>query len=226
MGVALRSDCTTWLQEVVDFSAETIQAGTFPELTLRVGQARAEFDRLTDRPVVEQWRALVEGWDRLQLPYEASHSRWRLAGAVLASKTGRSVESRSEARSLLAAARDRAATMGAAGLVRDIDALDRRAHLNLAVERDRGPATAEKGGAALGLTDREAEVLRLVAAGYSNGQIGQALFISRKTASVHVSNILRKLGVSGRAEAAAVAANDTRMRATAPGQPPAGTGTR
>ena len=45
-------------------------------------------------------------------------------------------------------------------------------------------------------------MLRLVAQGYSNGQIGQALFISRKTASVHVSNILRKLGVSSRVEAA------------------------
>jgi len=55
------------------------------------------------------------------------------------------------------------------------------------------------------VTDREEEVLRLVVDGYSNGQIGQALFISRKTASVHVSNILRKLGVSSRLQAAAVA---------------------
>jgi DNA-binding CsgD family transcriptional regulator len=49
------------------------------------------------------------------------------------------------------------------------------------------------------------EVLRLVAEGRSNGEIGTALFISTKTASVHVSNILAKLGVSGRGEAAAVA---------------------
>jgi DNA-binding CsgD family transcriptional regulator len=56
-----------------------------------------------------------------------------------------------------------------------------------------------------GLTDREREVLALVAAGRSNGQIATALFISPKTASVHVSNILAKLGVSGRVEAAAVA---------------------
>jgi DNA-binding NarL/FixJ family response regulator len=48
-------------------------------------------------------------------------------------------------------------------------------------------------------------VLALVAAGPSNRQIGQALFISPKTASVHVSNILAKLGVSSRLEAAAVA---------------------
>ncbi|WTZ37118.1 response regulator transcription factor [Streptomyces sp. NBC_01396] len=58
---------------------------------------------------------------------------------------------------------------------------------------------------ALGLTSRERDVLRLVAAGRTNRQIAEELFISPKTASVHVSNILAKLGVSGRGEAAAVA---------------------
>jgi DNA-binding CsgD family transcriptional regulator len=57
-------------------------------------------------------------------------------------------------------------------------------------------------------------VLQLVAAGRSNGEIGNALFISTKTASVHVSNILAKLGVSGRGEAAAVA---HRIGLSAPG---------
>jgi DNA-binding CsgD family transcriptional regulator len=57
----------------------------------------------------------------------------------------------------------------------------------------------------LGLTPREADVIRLVAAGRSNQQIADELFITRKTASVHVSNILAKLGVGGRVEAAAVA---------------------
>jgi DNA-binding NarL/FixJ family response regulator len=57
----------------------------------------------------------------------------------------------------------------------------------------------------LGLTGREVEVLRLVAAGRSNREIGAELFISVKTAGVHVSNILAKLGVGSRTEAAAVA---------------------
>jgi DNA-binding NarL/FixJ family response regulator len=48
-------------------------------------------------------------------------------------------------------------------------------------------------------------VLRLLVAGYTNGQIGAELFINPKTASVHVSNILRKLGVSTRVQAAALA---------------------
>ena len=56
-----------------------------------------------------------------------------------------------------------------------------------------------------GLTGRELAVLRLLAAGRTNAQIGAELYISPKTAGVHVSNILRKLGVSGRVQAAALA---------------------
>ena len=59
--------------------------------------------------------------------------------------------------------------------------------------------------ASLGLTQREAEVLALVAEGRTNRQIGQALFITEKTASLHVSHILAKLGVAGRGQAAAIA---------------------
>jgi DNA-binding NarL/FixJ family response regulator len=59
--------------------------------------------------------------------------------------------------------------------------------------------------APFGLTSRELEVLRLLIEGRSNGEIGVQLFVSRKTASVHVSNILRKLGAANRIEAAAIA---------------------
>ncbi|WSJ64233.1 LuxR C-terminal-related transcriptional regulator [Streptomyces sp. NBC_01310] len=55
------------------------------------------------------------------------------------------------------------------------------------------------------MTSRERDVLRLVAAGSTNRKIAEELFISPKTASVHVSNILAKLGVAGRGEAAALA---------------------
>jgi DNA-binding NarL/FixJ family response regulator len=78
--------------------------------------------------------------------------------------------------------------------------LARRARLALEVENV--PVTA---GERVGLTAREADVLRLLAEGQTNRQIAQELFISPKTASVHVSNILGKLGVANRGEAAAVA---------------------
>ncbi|MCX5375676.1 response regulator transcription factor [Streptomyces sp. NBC_00091] len=74
---------------------------------------------------------------------------------------------------------------------------------------------------ALGLTSRERDVLRLVAAGGTNRQIAEELFISPKTASVHVSNILAKLGVAGRGEAAALA---HRLRLFTPLGPPAPAG--
>ncbi len=63
----------------------------------------------------------------------------------------------------------------------------------------------EVAGSPYGLTERELEVLELVVAGHSNREIGAALFISPKTASVHVSNILAKLDVDGRVEAATMA---------------------
>ncbi|MET7801297.1 response regulator transcription factor, partial [Streptomyces decoyicus] len=74
-----------------------------------------------------------------------------------------------------------------------------------AAGRGAAGAPASAGAESLGLTPRERDVLRLVADGRSNRQIADALFISPKTASVHVSNILAKLGVSGRGEAGAVA---------------------
>jgi DNA-binding NarL/FixJ family response regulator len=82
-----------------------------------------------------------------------------------------------------------------------VEALAARARVEL--EGDSLPPPSPADG--LGLTPREAEVLALVAAGLSNRQIGERLFIADKTASVHVSNILAKLGVRSRGEAAALA---------------------
>jgi len=92
------------------------------------------------------------------------------------------------------------AGLGARPLSEQIAILARRARIRLA--SDDGSADAAPGGE-LGLTERELEVLRLVAAGRSNREIAAELFISPKTASVHVSNILGKLGVASRGEAAA-----------------------
>jgi DNA-binding NarL/FixJ family response regulator len=95
--------------------------------------------------------------------------------------------------------------LGALPLQRELERLARRARLDLVGLRpeDAGPLTT--GEATLGLTARERQVLRLVARGYTNRQVAAELVISAKTASVHVSHILAKLGVGSRLEAAAVA---------------------
>ena len=103
----------------------------------------------------------------------------------------------------LRAAHDTATNLGAERLVDDIEALARRARISL--DAPVVPVLGESQAVRLGLTSREAEVLALVAAGKTNREIGAQLYVSEKTASVHVSNILRKLGVSSRVDAAAIA---------------------
>jgi DNA-binding NarL/FixJ family response regulator len=98
-----------------------------------------------------------------------------------------------------------AARIGAEPLLRQLERLAQRARLDLA-EPDPGPPHTKQSMAdILGLTTREAEVLNLVARGYTNREIAATLVISVKTASVHVSHILHKLGVPNRLEAAATA---------------------
>ncbi len=115
-------------------------------------------------------------------------------------------DQRARATSLLRLVDAVACHLGAAPLARDAALLARRGRLALtpAPRAETAPAPADP-AEALGLTSRERDVLRLVAAGHTNRRIAEELFISPKTASVHVSNILAKLGVSGRGEAAAVA---------------------
>jgi DNA-binding NarL/FixJ family response regulator len=107
-----------------------------------------------------------------------------------------------------------AGELGARWLVEELRALGERARLGLEVsaggERSdpdaAGTAAASSNGEdPFGLTPRERQVLALLAEGATNRQIGAALYMAEKTASVHVSRILAKLGVQGRTQAAAVA---------------------
>ncbi|WP_304599227.1 helix-turn-helix transcriptional regulator [Isoptericola sp. BMS4] len=157
---------------------------------------RAEAERARVRAAVtgepadpEIWERCVRAFD-FGYRYETARSRLRWAQALRAA--GDTPASEVEAAEALAEAE----AMGAEPLADAVRSWARRARVPLPGVR-RAPTTL--------LTAREEEVLELVAQGLSNRQIGEHLFISTKTVSVHVSNLLAKLGVSGRAEAVAVA---------------------
>ncbi|MCX5051236.1 LuxR family transcriptional regulator [Streptomyces sp. NBC_00474] len=160
---------------------------------------RAELARAEGHDGADTWSEVVTAFERLDRPYDLARVRHRLAEALLAAG---GEDERDRAAELLRLAHAVADHLGARPLSDTVALLAQRARLGLGrvpARRPAGPAEA------LGLTSRERDVLRLVAAGRTNRQIAEELFISPKTASVHVSNILAKLGVSGRGEAAAVA---------------------
>ena len=166
--------------------------------------AEAEVTRLRRAPDPAAWRAAADGWAGLRRPYPEAYARWREAEARLAVRGDREL-----ARDSLRAAAAIAERLRAEPLRAEIVALATRARLTLETDgSDVEPAAetaADNAVELLGLTGREREVLALVALGRTNRQIAEELFISSNTAGVHVSNILGKLGVAGRGEAAALA---------------------
>jgi DNA-binding CsgD family transcriptional regulator len=158
-------------------------------------RAEAEWGRARGDNSPEAWQAVADEFSP-DFVYELARSRWRLAEAL--AEAGQRADAEREWGLAVAAA----AGLGAAPLQAALDDLGRRARL--------GPAAGSGSRAAApdalaGLTNREREVLRLLAAGRSNREIAAALFIAPKTASVHVSNIMAKLGAGSRTEAAAIA---------------------
>ena len=139
--------------------------------------------------LVDAWRRAEQAFTDLEHPFELARTRARLAAVLRAE--GRTAD----ARQLVAQASEAARQLGAEPLRRELRSLG-------GPGRSRG---ADNGRADEALTPRELEILTLVAQGRSNGEIAKQLFISPKTVSVHVSNILAKLGASGRTEAAALA---------------------
>ena len=179
----------------------------------------AEHSRLEGSPDPRLWDEAAAAWDAVGQPYPAAYARYRGAEARLYRREGVP-----EAARLLRAAHATALSLGAAPFQAEIERLAARARVTLDAA---GPAAAGAGAgdgagvgagtgkqasdhtpaeaAPFGLTRREREVLCLVAAGASNRRIAGTLFISEKTASVHVSHILAKLQVVSRVEAASVA---------------------
>jgi DNA-binding CsgD family transcriptional regulator len=148
---------------------------------------------------------LRAGWDQAAAAWAAVSEPYPLAQSLLhAAEVAVACGDRDGAADSLRQAAALAARLGAAPLGSEIAILARRARIAIS-GADGDLAAGPDAGAGLGLTERELEVLRLVAAGRSNREIAGELFISPKTASVHVSNILGKLGAASRGEAAAKA---------------------
>ncbi len=143
----------------------------------------------TDAPpqdvLVQVWREAEQLYADMGHVYELAAVRTTLAGIL------RATGDAAGAREVGDRAREVARALGAQPLLDEL--------------RSVGSTPARADGPSDALTAREAEILALVAEGRSNGEIGKQLFISAKTVSVHVSNILGKLGASGRTEAAAIA---------------------
>jgi len=185
-GEALLERC-----RVAEREAQSVGRQIGPEAVAWLARASAEWSRVQGDTDPDLWAASAEAFAYGHI-YEEARSRWRLAEALLAH--GRREEATEPARAAYATALQ----LGASPLREHVEAVARRGRLDI------GSDVAPSEGAA-GLTPRELEVLRLVADGRSNQQIADALFISRKTASVHVSHILAKLSVHTRVEAAAFA---------------------
>jgi DNA-binding CsgD family transcriptional regulator len=162
-----------------------------------LARAEAEWLRAVGRNDPAAWQAAVEAFGASS-PYETARSRWRLAETL--AQAGQHEAARREWQLAARTAGD----LGAAPLRAALDDLGRRARLAPAPQRS-GTSAEQSRGPLTRLTTRELEVLRLLAAGRGNKDIGATLFISPKTASLHVSNIMAKLGAASRIEAAAIA---------------------
>ncbi|NNG34300.1 AAA family ATPase [Nakamurella aerolata] len=172
---------------------------------------------VTSAALTSAWETTVALFDALPYPFEQARARARWAQALAAAGD------EAKARDLRDAAHAVALELSAAPLLAELRRLPvsggptrrRRARSaepaaakaasSAATTTGPGRNPDESGALGADLTAREREVLALLALGRSNGEIGKSLFISTKTASVHVSNILAKLGATGRTEAAALA---------------------
>jgi DNA-binding CsgD family transcriptional regulator/tetratricopeptide (TPR) repeat protein len=172
--------------------------GAGPLLMAELRTTDAEEGRLDGRSDPARWAAAVDARSELDQPWELAYARYRHAEAMLGSGAPGV-----EAALALRQARTTAGGLGATPLRIAIEALASRARIELGSQ----PSTVTASGTRpkTTLTARELEVLALVAAGHTNREIGDRLFISEKTASVHVTHAMDKLGALSRYEAAAAA---------------------
>jgi DNA-binding CsgD family transcriptional regulator/tetratricopeptide (TPR) repeat protein len=188
------------LRAIVDRARPEGGAGPWPEAILAT--AEAEMRRLEKSPDPDAWADVAQRWVGLSHPFQTAYARLRLAEALLERNGERVV-----ADAALRQAHEVAVRIGATVLRAEVEALAGAARLDLGSTRGDQPGAIqpEASGAIPVLTAREQGVLQLVAEGHTNREIGDRLFITEKTVSVHVSNAMAKLGALSRYEAAATA---------------------
>jgi DNA-binding CsgD family transcriptional regulator len=195
-------------------------AGSSHASPIEVGHAQAslagaEAERVTlvGEPAANAWAEVARRWEELDQAYPAAWCRTCEAEARL------SAGERHDGAAALGQAYVAARSMGAEPLMRRIQRLAALARVDLGrrltngpdgdvsdpTSAVQGPEPAERPPRPYGLTEREIQVLPLLAAGRTNRQIAEALFMSESTAGVHVSRVIGKMGVANRVEAAALA---------------------
>jgi DNA-binding NarL/FixJ family response regulator len=197
---AHRADAAPALARVEGLLDRSRKLVGLPELAAFAALAEAEAARAhADSGAPGFWREALHAWDGLADPYAAAYAGFRLAEAMIATASPDPPDA------ALRTAWRRATDLDAAPLRAELDALARSHRVRVAEPAGDTQPVAGDGSVDMRLTRREFEVLHRLAAGDSNGDIAAALFISTKTASVHVSNILRKLGAANRRDAARAA---------------------
>ncbi|GAA2634597.1 LuxR family transcriptional regulator [Dactylosporangium fulvum] len=184
------------LGHLIDGVAEP-EAGTEPHAWRE--QCRAELARAADRDGAAQWAAVAQAWQQLRRPYQAAYAHWRRAEAAV--RDDRKADAADGAREAHRLAGD----LGAQPLTGAVEGTAHRHGLDLTGEHTSDVPAVPKPRAPFDLTPREVEVFQLLCDGLTNRGIGAALGMSERTAGVHVSNILRKLGVDNRNKAIAAA---------------------
>jgi DNA-binding CsgD family transcriptional regulator len=188
-------------ETLAEYAANTMKTGrpraakVGPEGRAWMSRTEAEATRLRGKSDPAAWRAVIDAFGYGDV-YRQAYAHWRLAEALLASGDRLGREEAAEHLRLAAQAAD---DLGAVPLRQAVGALARRARLRLD-----DSAAASQTATDL-LTPRERSVLTLVATGRTNRQIGEELFISEKTVSVHLTRVMAKLGAASRAEAVSAA---------------------
>jgi DNA-binding CsgD family transcriptional regulator len=189
------------LRERAHAAANTEHVAQTPLVQATLKTIEGEWSRVIGVSDPERWDEAAAAWDDLGCPYATAHATWRQSEALLAAGT-----SRAAVAPVLVRAWTTANGLGARLLADETSALARRARIEVpSFDASQPAASVLDKRDDFGLTAREREVLVLLGDGRTNREIGQALFISNKTVSVHVSNTLAKLNAATRGEAAALA---------------------